>query len=88
MRYEDSFRRWLAKNPDHKYSEKTIQSYIRALNKAGEWFEVTLECPIFEIGDVAELAREMERIKSSLDYDRLNYEHGHNTFSAAASAYE
>lgn len=37
-----SFEKWMENNPNHKYTDVTIKRYTRALDKVGEWLNITL----------------------------------------------
>ena len=43
------FSSWMNEYPDHKYSDATIKRYVRALNKAEEWFDISLPKKILDV---------------------------------------
>lgn len=83
-----SFETWLNQYPEHKYTDATIKRYIRALQKAEEWFEITLERPILEIVSLKEFSEIQSRIRKLPDYEEVNRAHGHGDFSAGMGAYQ
>ena len=82
-----SFAEWLKHYPDHKYTEATIKRYIRALDKAEEWLNITLPYPVLRIENVEDFGRIQNMIKNAPDYEQVNQSHGHGDLSAALSAY-
>ena len=83
-----SFEEWLINFPDHKYKESTISRYIRALQRAEEWFSIKLETPILSCLSLEEFLAIKQRIMALPKYEDINRDHGHGDFSAAVSLYE
>lgn len=84
----DEFEHWLENYENHKYTPATISRYIRALEKAEEWFGVKLDSPILVISDVSILRRINKQIRGLVNFEEVNRNHGHGDFSAAIGAYE
>ena len=82
------FSTWMEEFPDHKYSDATIKRYIRALNKAEEWFNITLPKQILDVTDYNEFQTIQKSIKDVPDFASINRNHGHGDFSAALRLYE
>ena len=82
-----SFEDWLKQNPNHKYLEKTVKRYIRALEKAGEWLQIDQVKSLLEIDDHTEFVAETNRIKRLPNYEEVNQSHGHGDLSAAMRLY-
>ena len=71
------FEEWLSNYPSHKYLDRTIKRYIRALDKAGEWLQIDLPVCLLEIDDhkkvISELKKEAklaDKIWLATDEDR------------------
>ena len=84
----DEFEHWLENYENHKYTPATISRYIRALEKAEEWFGVELDSPILMISDVSILNTINIQIRGLANFEEVNRNHGHGDFSAAIRAYE
>ena len=82
-----NFEEWLRSNPHHKYLEKTIKRYIRALEKAGEWLGIDFPKGLLEISGYEEFISETNRMKSLSNYSEVNQSHGHGDLSAAISLF-
>lgn len=82
-----SFSEWLEKYPNHKYTDATIKRYIRALDKAGEWLNISLTANILDITDYQIFLQVQKDIKSVPDYEEVNRNHGHGDLSAALRLY-
>jgi len=83
-----SFEEWLIRFPDHKYKETTISRYIKALQRAEEWFSIKLETPILSCDSLEEFLVIKKKIMSLPQYEDINRDHGHGDFSAAVALYE
>lgn len=83
-----SFETWLKQYPEHKYTDATIKRYIRALQKAEEWFSVSLTRPILEILTLKEFNDVQTMIRNLPEYEDVNRSHGHGDFSAGMGAYQ
>ena len=83
-----AFRSWLFKYPSHKYTENTIDRYIRALEKSEEWFSIKLDPHILDIEAISDLEETEKSIKSLPQYETINRSHGHGDFSAALRMYK
>ena len=83
----DEFIQWMKHYPNHKYTENTIKRYIYALDKAEEWFNISLKCPILCIATIQDFEKAEAIIKQCPDYDQINRDHGHGDTSAALRIY-
>lgn len=82
-----SFEEWLKMNPNHKYLDRTIKRYIRALEMAGEWLQIDMQKGLLEISEYDEFVSEVRRIKDLPNFGEVNQNHGHGDLSAAISLY-
>ena len=81
------FEEWLSNYPSHKYLDRTIKRYIRALDKAGEWLQIDLPVCLLEIDDHKKAISEMNRIRLLHNFEEVNQSHGHGDLSAAMRLY-
>ena len=81
------FEEWLSNYPSHKYLDRTIKRYIRALDKAGEWLQIDLPVCLLEIDDHKKAVSEMYRIRLLHNFEEVNQSHGHGDLSAAMRLY-
>lgn len=88
MSRENGFKKWLEKNPKHKYSSSTINQYLRALRNAPKWFNVELGKPLLEMNKKEELDVAISSIKFNPNYSLINENHSHGAYSAAIGLYE
>ena len=77
------FEEWLSNYPSHKYLDRTIKRYIRALDKAGEWLQIDLPVCLLEIDDHTKAISEMNRIRQLHNFEEVNQSHGNGDLSAA-----
>ena len=82
-----TFEKWMENNPNHKYTDATIKRYIRALDKAEEWLNITLPTKILNINDYQTFLQVQDEIKNAPDYEEINRNHGHGDLSAALRLY-
>ena len=82
------FSSWMNEYPDHKYSDATIKRYVRALNKAEEWFDISLPKKILDVTNHDEFQIIQKRLKGVPNFEKINREHGHGDLSAALRLYE
>ena len=82
------FSSWMNEYPDHKYSDATIKRYVRALNKAEEWFDISLPKTILDVTNYDEFQIIQKRLKGVPNFEKINREHGHGDLSAALRLYE
>lgn len=85
--YEADFENWLRKDSGKQYLDNTIRRYIRAMKKVEEWFGVTLDEPLLNIGGIQEYDLIVARLKALPDFDTINQNHGHGDLSAAVGLY-
>lgn len=88
MSNENDFRDWLAHGTKHEYGNGTIDNYICALKNANTWFNVELPMQLLDIDTVSDFEKILSVIKSVKDYDILNKDICHSTFSSAAARYQ
>lgn len=84
---QSGFESWLRDNPYKKYTENTVYRYVRALDKADEWFGLDLPKPIQSVTNLNELSEIEKTIKDVPEYENINQNHGHGDFSAAFNLY-
>ena len=87
MNYESQFDEWM-KNLPSPYTERTRANYLQALRNAGSWFEVTVDPPLLEIGTIVDFQKALQVIYSLPNYNEINADAHHYTFSAAVNAYQ
>lgn len=86
--YETEFSDWLRNNADKQYTENTVRRYVRALSKAEEWLNITLEEPLMNISREADFLKIEKELKDLPDFDKINQDHGHGDLSAAMNLYK
>ena len=65
------FSSWMNEYPDHKYSDATIKRYVRALNKAEEWFDISLPKKILDVTNHDEFQIIQKRLKGVPNFEKL-----------------
>ena len=83
-----TFEEWMFNCKNHKYSDNTIQRYIRALDKCEEWLNISLPYKIQSIHNSSDFEKVLQIIYSVPDYKDINYSHGHGDLSAALKLYK